>query len=77
MITLEAALLTARQVLAVVAERAERHGYYSGARTEIINSHAELRAALDMLVKAAGDTEVRGGRGDQATYSGLGDSRSA
>lgn len=46
MITLEAALLSARQVLTVVAERAERHGYYTGARTEIINSHAELRAAL-------------------------------
>ena len=29
-------------------------GYYSGARTDIINAHAELRAALDMLVKAAG-----------------------
>jgi hypothetical protein len=51
-ITLEAALNTARQALATVAERAERHGYCSGARTEIINSHAELRAALDMLVKA-------------------------
>ena len=52
MITLETALITARQVLNAVAERTERHGYYSGARTEIINSHAELRAALDMLVKA-------------------------
>lgn len=29
-------------------------GYYSGARTDIINAHADLRAALDMLVKAAG-----------------------
>jgi hypothetical protein len=77
MITLEAALASARQVLTVVAERAERHGYYSGARTEIINSHADLRAALDMLVKAAGDSEARGGRGDQPTSSGLGDSRPA
>ncbi len=30
-----------------------RQGYYSGARTDIINSHAELRAALDLLIKAA------------------------
>lgn len=44
---------TARQTLAMVIERAERQGYYSGARTDIINSHAELRAALDLLIKAA------------------------
>lgn len=54
MITLEAALTTARQTLATVAERAEQHGYYAGAHTPIINSHADLRAALDLLVKAAG-----------------------
>ncbi|HLI39929.1 MAG TPA: hypothetical protein VKV80_21725 [Streptosporangiaceae bacterium] len=54
MITLEVALAAARQALATVTERAERPGYYSGARTDIINSHAELRAALGMLVKAAG-----------------------
>jgi hypothetical protein len=53
-ITLETALTTARQTLASVAERAKQHGYYSGARTDIINGHADLRAALDMLVKAAG-----------------------
>ena len=53
-ITLETALATARQALASVAERAKRPGYYSGARTDIINAHADLRAALDMLVKAAG-----------------------
>ena len=53
MITLDTALTAARQTLATVTERAERQGYYSGARTDIINSHAELRAALDMLVKAA------------------------
>jgi hypothetical protein len=52
-ITLETALATARQTLASVAERAKQHGYYSGARTEIINAHADLRAALDVLVKAA------------------------
>jgi hypothetical protein len=52
-ITLEAALTAARQTLATVTERAERQGYYSGARTDIINSHADLRAALDMLIKAA------------------------
>jgi hypothetical protein len=52
-ITLDTALTTARQTLATVNERAEQRGYYSGARTEIINSHAELRAALDMLIKAA------------------------
>ena len=52
MITLDTALTAARQTLATVTERAERQGYYSGARTDI-NSHAELRAALDMLVKAA------------------------
>jgi hypothetical protein len=53
MITLNTALTAARQTLATVTERAERAGYYSGARTDIINSHAELRAALDMLIKAA------------------------
>ena len=53
-ISLETALAAARQTLATVTERAERQGYYSGARTDIINSHADLRAALDMLVKAAG-----------------------
>ena len=53
-ISLETALLTARQALASVAERAKQGGYYSGARTDIINAHADLRAALDMLVKAAG-----------------------
>jgi hypothetical protein len=52
-ITLETALTTARQALATVTERAEDRGYYSGTRTGIINSHAELRAALDMLIKAA------------------------
>jgi hypothetical protein len=52
-ITLGTALTTARQTLAIVNERSERRGYYSGAHTEIINSHAELRAALDMLIKAA------------------------
>jgi hypothetical protein len=52
-ITLDTALTSARQALATVNERAEQRGYYSGARTEIINSHAELRAALDMLIRAA------------------------
>jgi len=37
-----------------VAERAQQPGYYSGARTDIINAHCDLRAALDMLAKAAG-----------------------
>ena len=53
-ISLETALVTARQTLASVTERAKQGGYYSGARTDIINAHADLRAALDMLVKAAG-----------------------
>jgi hypothetical protein len=52
-ITLETAVAAARQTLASVAERATQHGYYSGARTDIINAHADLRAALDMLIKAA------------------------
>jgi hypothetical protein len=52
-ITLHTALTAARQTLVTVTERAERQGYYSGARTDIINSHAELRAALDLLIKAA------------------------
>ena len=33
---------------------ATQPGYYSGARTDIINAHADLRAALDMLIEAAG-----------------------
>ncbi len=53
MITLATALAAARQTLIAVAERADRQGYYTGARTDIINSHADLRAALDMLIKAA------------------------
>jgi hypothetical protein len=53
-ISLETALVSARQALASVAELAKQPGYYSGARTDIINAHADLRAALDMLVKAAG-----------------------
>ena len=53
-ITLESALVAARQTLASVSESAKQPGYYSGARTDIINAHADLRAALDMLVKAAG-----------------------
>ena len=53
-ISLETALVSARQTLASVAERAKQPSYYSGARTDIINAHADLRAALDMLVKAAG-----------------------
>jgi hypothetical protein len=68
MITLKTALTAARQTLTTVADRAERVGYYTGARTDIINSHAELRAALDMLIKAAeqadppaaGDTGIAG-----------------
>ena len=56
MITLDAALTAARDTLATVTERAERQGYYTGARTDIINSHADLRAALDMLIKAAEHT---------------------
>ena len=58
-ITLDMALAAGREALAAVAERAEQHGYCSGAHTGIINSHAELRAALDMLVKAAGHAESR------------------
>ncbi|MGA2828991.1 MAG: hypothetical protein ABSF03_23085 [Streptosporangiaceae bacterium] len=68
-ISLETALVTARQTLASVAERAKQGGYYSGARTDIINAHADLRAALDMLVKAAGPAGPDGGRreaGDSA-----------
>lgn len=42
-----------RVTLASVAEQATHPGYYSGGRTDIINAHADLRAALDMLVKAA------------------------
>ena len=53
-ISLETALAAARQTLVSVTERAKQPGYYSGARTDIINAHADLRAALDLLVKAAG-----------------------
>jgi hypothetical protein len=56
-ITLDEALTTAHQTLATVTERAERQGYYTGARTDIINSHSELRAALTMLAKAAERTD--------------------
>ena len=56
MISLDTALTAARQTLIIVNERAERQGYYNGARTDIINSHADLRAALGMLIKAAEHT---------------------
>ena len=44
-ISLETALVSARQTLASVAECAKQPGYYSGARTDIINAHADLRRA--------------------------------
>ena len=53
MITLTPPSQPPGSTLTTVTERAERNGYYSGARTDIINSHAELRSALDMLIKAA------------------------
>ena len=56
-ITLDTALATARRTLASVAERAAQRGYYSGARTDIINAHADLRAALDLLIMAAAGRE--------------------
>jgi hypothetical protein len=66
MISLGTALTTARQTLATVTERAEQHGYYAGAHTPIINSHAELRAALDMLIKAAEHTAAETPASDPA-----------
>jgi len=84
MITLDAALTAARQTLATVTERAERQGYYTGARTDIINSHADLRAALDMLIKAAehtappsSDKADASGGGLQLRYRGIGKVRTA
>ena len=65
-ISLDVALATARRTLASVAEEARQNGYYSGARTSLINAHADLRAALDLLVmaaasdgSAAGETQER------------------
>jgi hypothetical protein len=56
-ITLDTALVTARRALASVTERAAQRGYYSGARTDIINAHADMRAALDLLIMAAAGHE--------------------
>ncbi len=61
-ISLETALAAAQQTLASVTERAKQPGYYSGARTDIINAHADLRAALDLLIKAAGPDGPGGDR---------------
>lgn len=36
---------------------ATQPGYYSGTRTDIINAHADLRAALDLLIMAAAGHE--------------------
>ena len=71
-ISLETALAAARQTLASVTERAKQGGYYSGARTDIINAHAELRAALDMLVKAAGSdgSDATGNPGPPGLHDG-------
>jgi len=66
-ITLDIALITVRKTLATVNERSEQRGYYSGAHTEIINSHAELRAALDMLIKAAGHAAAKPPPGSPAS----------
>ena len=64
-ITLDTALATARRTLASVAERAAQRGYYSGARTDIINAHADMRAALDLLIMAAAGDD--GGSGAAET----------
>ena len=40
MISLDTALTAARQTLTVVNERAERQGYYNGARTDIAGAWA-------------------------------------
>ncbi|MGD0935558.1 MAG: hypothetical protein ABR922_13425 [Streptosporangiaceae bacterium] len=40
MISLDTALTAARQMLSVVNERAERQGYYNGARTDIAGAWA-------------------------------------
>jgi hypothetical protein len=55
-ISLETALVTARQTLASVTERAKQPGYYTGARTDIINAHADLRAALASGIHRAPST---------------------
>jgi hypothetical protein len=60
-ITLDTALTTARHTLAAVARHAQHGGYYTGDRTAIINSHAELCAALDMLIKAAEHAQISAG----------------
>lgn len=51
MITPDTALTTARETLAT--ECATQGCYRVSERTRIINSHAELCSALDMLVRAA------------------------
>ncbi len=55
-ITIDTALATARQTFATVMQRTRQGGYYTGERTPMINSHAQLCAALDMLIKAAEGT---------------------
>lgn len=67
MITLDTALTTARHTLATVTRRAAQGGYYTGDRTAIINSHAELCAALDMLIKAAAHEQAPAGAGPTAS----------
>ena len=71
-ISLDVALATARRTLASVAEGAQQRGYYAGARTSLINAHAELRAALDMLVKAVGSDNTPSGDDHPAAGSGTG-----
>ena len=75
-ITLETALATARRTLASVAERAAQRGYYSGARTDIINAHADMRAALDLLIMAAGPegSAAKTSERDRAAATGEDDS---
>ena len=50
---LDTALTAARQTLVIVNDRAERQGFYNGAGADMMNSHADLRAVQDMLIKAA------------------------
>ena len=66
-ISLETALVTARQALTSAAERAKPPGYYSEARTDIINAHADL-------VGCAGHADQGGWAGRRNAGCGMRDS---
>jgi hypothetical protein len=72
-ITLESALIAARQTLASVTESAKQPGYYSGARTDIINAHAELMPTLTCAPPSTCSSRPPPGPAERSSHPSLDD----